>query len=88
MNYRPVSLLPICCKNFEKFILNLLFKYLDDNNHLTSNQSGFHPGDSCVHPLLSITHEIYKEFDANPSLNVEGFFWTYHKPLIEFGMMV
>ena len=73
-NYWPASLLPICSKIFEKVIFNWLFKYLDDNNLLTSNQSGFRPGDSCVHQLLSITHEIYKAFDANPSLDVRGFF--------------
>ena len=38
-NYRPVSLLPICSKIFEKVIFNSLFKYFDDNNLLTSNQS-------------------------------------------------
>ena len=36
-NYRPVSLLPICSKIFEKVIFNSLFKYLDDNNLLNSN---------------------------------------------------
>ena len=80
-NYRPVSLLPICSKIFEKVIFNLLFKYLDDNNLLTRNQSGFRPGHSCVHQLLSITHKIYKSFDANPS-------WIYQNPLIGFDMMV
>ena len=71
-NYRPVSLLPLCSKIFEKIIFNSLFKYLEDNNLLNGNQSGFCPGDSCVHQLLSITHEIYKAFDANPSLEVRG----------------
>ena len=78
-NYQPVSLLPICSKIFEKVIFNSLFKYLDDNNLLTSNQSGFRPGDSCVHQLLSITHEIYKAFDANPSLDVRGIFLDLSK---------
>ena len=55
-NYRPVSLLPIC----SKIIFNSLFKYLEDNKLPNCNQSGFPPGDSCVHQLLSITHEIYK----------------------------
>ena len=80
-NYRPVSLLPICSKIFEKVIFNSLFKYLDDNNLLNSNQSGFRPGDSCVHQLLSITHEIYKAFDANPSLDVRGVFLDLSKNL-------
>ena len=58
-NYWPVSLLPVCTKRFEEIIFNSLFKYLEDSNLLNGNQSGFHPGDSCVHQLLSITHEIY-----------------------------
>ena len=54
-NYQPVSLLPVCSKIFEKIIFNSLFKYLEDNNLLNGNQSGFRPGDSCVHQLLSVT---------------------------------
>ena len=73
-NYRPVSLFPVCVKIFEKIIFNSLLKYLDDNNLLNGNQSGFRPGDSCVHQLLSITHEIYNAFDTNPSLEVRGVF--------------
>ena len=73
-NYLSVSLLPVCGKIFEKITFNSLFKYLEDNNLLNGNQSGFRPGDSCVHQLLSITHEIYEEFDANPSLEVRGVF--------------
>ena len=44
-NYRPVSLLPICGKIFEKLLFNSTFKFLDDNN-LSSNQSGVRPLDS------------------------------------------
>ena len=78
-NYRPVSLLSVCSNIFEKIIFNSLFKYLEDNNLLNGNQSGFHSGDSCVHQLLSITHEIYKAFDANPSLEVRGVFLDLSK---------
>ena len=72
-NYRPVSLLPICSKIFEKIIFNSLFKYFEDNKLLKCNQSGFRSGDSWVHQLLSTTHELYKSFDANPSLEVNVF---------------
>ena len=78
-NYRPLSLLPVCSKIFEKIIFNSLFKYLEDNNLLNGNHSGFRPGESCVHQLLSITHEIYKAFDANPSLEVRGVFLDLSK---------
>ena len=80
-NYRPVSLLPVCGKIFEKIIFNSLFKYLEDKNLLNGNQSSFHPSDSCVHQLLSITHEIYKVFKANPSLEVRGVFLDLSKTL-------
>ena len=78
-NYRPMSLLPICSKIFEKIIFNSLFEYLEENRLLNCNQSGFRSGDSCVHQLLSITHEIYKSFDANPSLEVRGVFLDISK---------
>ena len=58
-NYRPVSLLPICGKFFERLIFNEMFSFFLANNLLAPNQSGFKPGDSCINQLLSITHEIY-----------------------------
>ena len=80
-NYRPVSLLPICSKIIEKIIFNSLFGYLEDNELLNCNQSGFiRSGDSCVHQLLMCaTHEIYKSFDANPSLEVKSVFFDISK---------
>ena len=78
-NDRLVSLLPVCGKIFEKIIFNSLFKYLEVNNLLNGNQSGFCPGDSCIHQLLSITHKIYKAFDANLSLEVRGVFLDLSK---------
>ena len=57
-NYRPISLLPIFSKVFERLIFNSLFNYFIQNKLFTECQSGFIPGDSCVAQLLSITHEI------------------------------
>ena len=78
-NYQPISLLPIWGKVFEKIIFNLLFLYLNNNNLLNSNQSGFRTGNSCVNQLISITHDIYKAFDANPSLELRGVFLDLSK---------
>ena len=71
-SYRPVSLLPIGGEIFEKLIFSSLIKYLENNNLLNPHQSGFLPGDSCIHQLLSITYDIYKSFGADPSLAVRG----------------
>ena len=38
-NYRPISLLPICGKLFEKIIFNNLYSYLNENNLMTKHQS-------------------------------------------------
>ena len=62
-NYRPVSLLPICGKILERLMFNEMFKFFIENELISSNQSGFKPGDSCVNQLVSIIHEIYKSFD-------------------------
>ena len=76
-NYQPVSLLPVCGKIFERLIFNEMFGFLIENNLISSNQSGFKPGDSCINQLLSITHEIYKSFDDG--FEVRGVFLDISK---------
>ena len=41
----------------------------------------FRPNDSCINQLISITHDIYCAFDANPSLEVRGVFLDLSKAL-------
>ena len=62
-NYRPVSLLPICSKIFERLLYNKMFGFFLDKGLISANQSGFKPGDSCINQHLIITHDIYKSFD-------------------------
>ena len=62
-NYRPISLLPICGKIFEKIIVYNLYTFIRDNNLLSPFQSGFRPGDSTINQLISITTEIYEAFE-------------------------
>ena len=78
-NYRPISLLRILGKIFERIIFNLIFEYLEENNLLCPNQSGFRPSDSCGYQLLSILHEIYKSFYCNPPKDVRGIFLDLSK---------
>ena len=51
-NYRPISLLPILGKMFERVIYNSLFNYFRSTRHFRPSQSGFLPGDSCIAQLL------------------------------------
>ena len=84
-NYRPVSLLTICGKVFERLIFNSLFNYFIEDNLLSPHQSGFIPGDPCAQKLISIIHEIYNTFDCNPSLKVRGVFLDISKAFDKVG---
>ena len=78
-NYRPVSLLPICGKIFERIIFNPIFEYLEKNSLLCPNQSGFHPFDSCENQLLSIVHDVYANFDQRQTLEMRANFLDISK---------
>ena len=71
-NYRPVSLLPIFGKIFERLIYNEMYSFFIENDLISSNQSGFKQGDSCINQLLSITHDIYQSID-------QGYVFRYFK---------
>ena len=78
-NYRPISLLPICGKIFEKLIFNSLYSYLSSNGLITKNQSGFIPGDSCTNQLLFLINEIHEAFENPSSLEVRAVFLDISK---------
>ena len=73
-SYRPISLLPIFSKIFERLIFDSLFNYFMQKKLFAESRSGFIPGKSCVAQLLSITHEIYKSFDCNTPADARGIF--------------
>ena len=62
-NYRPISLLPICGKILEKIIFDEVYCFLNNNELISKNQSGFRPGDSTIYQLISITSNIYDSFE-------------------------
>jgi len=78
-NYRPISLLPICGKLLEKLIFNQLYSYLNSNDLITKNQSGFRPGDSTTNQLLYLVDEIHKAFDCTESFEVRAVFLDISK---------
>ena len=78
-NYRPISLLPIFGKIFEKITFDRLYNFLLQDELLNPNQSDFRPSDSCVNQLIAITHEIFEAFDCNPSLEVKSVFLDISK---------
>ena len=62
-NYRPVSLLPICGKILKRLMFNEMLEFFIENKLISTSQSGFKLGNSCINQLLSIIYEIYSSFD-------------------------
>ena len=78
-NYRPLFLLPICSKIFEKLIFDSVYDFIDKNNLFNNNQPGFRPSDSSIHQLIAIMQNIFSVFDASPSEEVRGVFLDLSK---------
>ena len=66
-NYRPISLLPIFSKIFERLIFYSLYNYFMHNKLFTKCQSGF-------------MKSIYKGFDCNPTADTREIFLIFRKP--------
>ena len=78
-NYRPISLLPICGKVFENIIFNNPYSYLNANNLIAKNQSGFRPGDSTTNQLLYLVNVIHEAFEDPKYLEVRAVFLDISK---------
>ena len=74
-------MLPICGKIFERIIFGSLYEYVEENKVLSVHQSGFWANDSCVNQLLLDILNLYKAFDAYPTLETRDIFLDMSKSL-------
>ena len=66
-NYRPISLLPIFSKIFERLIYDQFMNYIDKHNILSDLQFGFQKNKSTEHAISSILSNINKASHNNQS---------------------
>lgn len=64
-NYRPISLLNIFSKIFEKIMKIHLVSFLDRNSILNENQFGFQAGKSTLDALIKFSTQVYSELDRS-----------------------
>ena len=63
-NYRPISILPVLSKIFEKIIYKRMSEFLSKNNLIYSKQFGFRSNYSTNHALISLTENMNYNLDA------------------------
>ena len=78
-NYRPISLLPIFSKMFEKILFKNMYSYLTRNNLISQHQSGFRPGDSCTNQLLLLVNDIHAAFNDENCLEIRSVYLDMSK---------
>ena len=62
-NYRPIYVLPVVSRLFEKLIYDQLYQYLNKHKYLMSHQSGLRSLHSVVTCLLKGTSDWYVDID-------------------------
>lgn len=62
-NYRPISVLTVMSKIFEKLLNARLTTYLNDNNILSERQFGFRSGKSTQDAVLELTDTVVRNMD-------------------------
>ena len=67
-NYRPISILPIISKIFEKEVFDQLYEHLSQNLLLSKYQSGFRPKHSTMSALIQMCDQWLENMD-NGMLN-------------------
>lgn len=75
--YRPISLLPIVSKIFEKHIYMFISDYLAEYHPIACNQWGFQPQRSCTTTLLTTTYDWYGTMDKGK--DVVAVFFDFQK---------
>ena len=62
-NYKPISVLPVVSRLFEKLAFDQLYSYFNDNKLIFSDQSGFRSLHSTLTSLLRCTNDWYLNID-------------------------
>ena len=69
-NYRPISVLPIISKIFERIIFKHVYNHLHVNRLISKHQSGFQPNESTVNQLAFMYHEFSEALDRKKDVRI------------------
>ena len=77
-NYRPISLLYVSDKIFERLLYDTMFKFFTENSLISQNQSGFNPEEFCTTITFIIFWDIlmFYQISFHHKWNVAGLLLT------------
>ena len=86
-DFRPITLLPVTVKVFEKIVLKRLQQLASDKNWISKEQFGFQPGRSATHALVDYSSKISSCLKSKTPvvgihLDLEGAFDSVWKPIL------
>ena len=87
-NYRPISLLSILGKVFERIVFKYVHNFFLENQFIISAQSGFTAGDSTTNQLIDIYNSFCKALDEGKEIRAvfcdisKAFDKVWHRGLI------
>ena len=61
--YRPISVLPVLSKLFEKVVYHRIYSYLTEHNLIDKRQYGFRENHSTELAITTIDDELFRNFD-------------------------
>ena len=64
-NYRPISILPVTSKIFERHVHDVLYEYFTANDLMCDQQFGFRKGRACLTCLSSMIEKWYNYINFN-----------------------
>ena len=70
-NYRPISILPILSKIFEKLIKTRISSFIEQNNIINNRQFVFRNTMSTIDAVNALIEEVTYALDSNLNLNVQ-----------------
>ena len=76
-NYRPITILPVLSKGFEKLVNSRLASHFEDVYH--NNVFAYRDYHGCDTAILSLTEQFKKELDNDKVISMVSV-WTCQKP--------
>lgn len=87
-NYRPISIVPILSKVFEKLIYKQLIKYLEKHNLLSNRQFGFRKNCNTIEAIQQLISDCFEGVETKKSVVFRSYDMTKAFDTVEHNVLI